>query len=162
MNTVIQYYAYKSVGPVQVPLQVRRQAEGIHCLRWRRLHQVASSFRPHCKDTIPKIRKKYSQQRNCAASVPISKFCVCERFIYSQGPSAGKYVDRLWEYINRSQTHECGNWAWCRAISVLGIHKWNFRCSAASSHPSTDILFMVWRGQLTNKGETKKRKVSRQ
>jgi hypothetical protein len=21
-----------------------------------------------------------------------------------------KYVDRTWEYINRSQTHECGNW----------------------------------------------------
>jgi hypothetical protein len=23
--------------------------------------------------------------------------------------AAGKYVDRSWEYINRSQTHECGN-----------------------------------------------------
>jgi hypothetical protein len=22
-----------------------------------------------------------------------------------------QYVDRSWEYINRSQTHECGNWA---------------------------------------------------
>ncbi len=22
-----------------------------------------------------------------------------------------KYVNRSWEYINRSQTHECGNWA---------------------------------------------------
>jgi hypothetical protein len=21
-----------------------------------------------------------------------------------------KYMDRSWEYINRSQTHECGNW----------------------------------------------------
>jgi hypothetical protein len=21
-----------------------------------------------------------------------------------------KYVDRSWEYINSSQTHECGNW----------------------------------------------------
>jgi hypothetical protein len=21
-----------------------------------------------------------------------------------------QYVDRSWEYINRSQTHECGNW----------------------------------------------------
>ncbi len=21
----------------------------------------------------------------------------------------GKYVDRSWEYVNRSQTHECGN-----------------------------------------------------
>jgi hypothetical protein len=24
--------------------------------------------------------------------------------------AAGKYVDRPWEYINRSQTHECGVW----------------------------------------------------
>ncbi len=24
--------------------------------------------------------------------------------------AAGKYVDRSWEYINRSQTHECVNW----------------------------------------------------
>jgi hypothetical protein len=23
---------------------------------------------------------------------------------------AGKYVDRSWEYINRSQTHECENY----------------------------------------------------
>jgi hypothetical protein len=22
-----------------------------------------------------------------------------------------KYADRSWDYINRSQTHECGNWA---------------------------------------------------
>jgi hypothetical protein len=24
--------------------------------------------------------------------------------------AAAKYVDRSWEYINRSQTHECENW----------------------------------------------------
>ncbi len=24
--------------------------------------------------------------------------------------AAGKYVDRSWEYLNGSQTHECGNW----------------------------------------------------
>jgi hypothetical protein len=46
---------------------------------------------------------------------PLSQFphsCVCERFLYSHDRSvysvAGKYVDRSWEYINRSQTHECG------------------------------------------------------
>ncbi len=37
---------------------------------------------------------------------------ICERFIFSRERSAysaaGKYVDRSWEYINCSQTHECG------------------------------------------------------
>jgi hypothetical protein len=36
---------------------------------------------------------------------------ICEKFIYSQDRSAysaaGKYVDQFWEYLNRSQTHEC-------------------------------------------------------
>ncbi len=43
--------------------------------------------------------------------------------------AAGKYVDRFWEYINRSQTHECGNWEWGRAIPRKGIHRWDFPCS---------------------------------
>jgi hypothetical protein len=41
--------------------------------------------------------------------------CFCERFTYSPDRSAysdaGKWVDRTWEYINRSQTHECGKLA---------------------------------------------------
>ncbi len=89
----------------------------------------------HCKDTISKILNKYSQKRNCAGSVLIPHSCVCERFIYSQDWSAfsaaGKYVDRFWKYINRSQTHECWNWDWGRALPFLGIHKWDFRCSAS-------------------------------
>ncbi len=35
------------------------------------------------------------------------------------------------EHINRSQTHECDNWERGRVIPWKGIHKWDFRCSAA-------------------------------
>jgi hypothetical protein len=41
-----------------------------------------------------------------------------------------KLCGPIWEYINCSQTHKCGNWVYGRAISFLGIHKWDFRCSA--------------------------------
>ena len=59
----------------------------------------------HCKETIPKNQNKYSQKRNCAASVPqFPHSSVCERFEYSNHRSAysaaGKYVDRSWEHIN--------------------------------------------------------------
>ncbi len=88
----------------------------------------------HCKDTIQKIQRKYSHKRNCAASAPISTLmCLWAIFIYSHDRSAysaaGKYVDRSWEHINRSQKHECGNLDWGRAISFMGIHKWDFRSS---------------------------------
>ncbi len=67
--------------------------------------------------------------------------CVCERFIYSHDRSAysaaGKYVERSWEYIYKSPTHECGNWDWGRASPRKGVRKWDFRCSVlfSSLHP---------------------------
>ncbi len=90
--------------------------------RSRHYHECCSSFQAclepmftvpskipvlHCKDTIPKIRNKYSQKKNFLASVSIWYSCVCERIINSQDRSAysaaGKFVDRSWEYIHRSQ-----------------------------------------------------------
>ncbi len=40
------------------------------------------------------------------------------------------FADRSWEYINRSQIHECRNWEQGRAVSFLGIFVSNFRHSA--------------------------------
>ncbi len=61
----------------------------------------------------------------CCLPVPT----LLNRSTYS---AAGKYVDRSWEYLNLSQTHECGNWAWGCAIHRTRIHKWDFPCSALS------------------------------
>jgi hypothetical protein len=75
---------------------------------------------------------KCSQKWNCAASFPIStsmylwannifpqsvRLCCCIAF-----------ADRAWEYINRWEIHECGNWE--RAVSFLGIFVSNLWYSA--------------------------------
>ncbi len=46
-----------------------------------------------------------------------------DRFTYF---TATEYADRSWGYINRSQTHECGNWDCGRAISFLEVVVSNF------------------------------------
>ncbi len=92
----------------------------------------------------------YSQKWNCdASSFPnrIIMFClpflhsfICERFIFFQDRSvyfaAAKYVDRSWEYINCSQTHECRNWDWGCPISLPGIHKLYYRYSVCTWSPN--------------------------
>ncbi len=82
-----------------------------------------------------KFRYKYSQKRNYVATVPISTI-MCLWAIYTFPRSiclfrCKKYVDRTWECINRSQTHECVNWDWGRAIPRKEIYRCDFRCSVA-------------------------------
>ncbi len=79
----------------------------------------------HCTAKTQYRKFKTSIPRKGTAR-PQSQFlhlCFCERFIYSHHRSAcsaaGKQVDRSWEYIDRSQTHECGNWGW---FLFRGIH----------------------------------------
>jgi hypothetical protein len=74
--------------------------------------------------------------RKGIVSVPISTFMyLWAIYVYSHNRSAysaaGKYADRSWEYINRSQTHECGNWDWTPAQFLFREHiNGIFRCSA--------------------------------
>ncbi len=108
-------------------------------------------FDNHCtlQRKMPKVWNKYSQKRNMGASVPISIFmCLWANYIFPWWVCLFcwmKYVDLSWEYINRSQTHECGNWGWGRAIPRKGIYKRNCRCSVgerveSSPHPPTSFF----------------------
>ncbi len=90
---------------------------------------------------MPKIWNKYSQKRTIGGSVPISTFmCLWANYIFPRWVGLfcwRKYVDWSWEYINRSKTHECGNWGWGRVIPRKGIYKRNCRCSAENEAPAS-------------------------
>ncbi len=67
----------------------------------------------HCKDTTPKILNKYSQKRNCVASVLHIHVSVSNSYILTIDLPIllqGNMWTDPWEYINLSQTHECGYW----------------------------------------------------
>ncbi len=110
----------------------------------------------------------YSQKWSCFFQNRIVMFrlqflhsYICERFIYfrdrSAYPAAGKYVDQSWEYINCSQTRECGNWDWGRAIPRKGIHKWDFPCSVGDGERRTGARVQnTW--DRVNRGREKRYK----
>ncbi len=91
----------------------------------------------------------YSQKWNCAASVfpkhnynvlsPNSCTHLSVRDLYTAFPgSVLSILDRSWDYVNYSQTQECGNWDWGRTIPRKGTHKWDF-CNSAGCR----MLFMI-------------------
>ncbi len=86
-------------------IQLLLQPSGIFPKRWFRY------FNPHCKDIVPKIRNKYSQKWNCAASFPIPTLRIRSKV---GGPIIGIYK--------------------LLTVSFLGIHKSDLVCSAAYLH----------------------------
>ncbi len=61
----------------------------------------------HCNDKIPIFRNKYSQKMNIRVSVPVSTFmCLWLIYIFPRSVCLfcwRKYVDRSWDFINRSR-----------------------------------------------------------
>jgi hypothetical protein len=73
------------------------------------------------KNQYPKFETNIPRKGIAQPQSQFPHWFVFERFIYSHDQpaysSAGNMwiVDLSWEYINRSQTHDCGNWNWGRA-----------------------------------------------
>jgi hypothetical protein len=88
----------------------------------------------------------YSFSGNSAVSAPIWTFmCLLAIYIvpgsvYIFPPAEKAY--RSWEYINRPQTHKCGNWDWDPDIPFLGIFVSKFRyfVFAALGGQNTSII----------------------
>jgi hypothetical protein len=92
----------------------------------------------HCKDTIPKIGKIFPEKElrglspNFHIHVSVSDFyiipTICLPILL-----AGKYVDRSWEFINRSQV---------RHMNVkMGLRTFNFFSSSKQMGFSSQCAF---------------------
>ncbi len=99
----------------------------------------------HTATAIPFI---YSFPGKSASSAPISTFmCMWAIYMFPGSvhifPPAEK-ADPSWEYIIRSQTHECGNWDWVLDIPFAGniCFKFSafFLCSAVRIQQSIPWL----------------------
>ncbi len=107
-----------------------------------RIFKISKKLTEH---TATKIPLMYSFSGNSAASAPISAFmCLWAIYIVPGSvyiiPPAGKAY-RSWEYINRSQTHDCGNWDWDPDNPFLGIFVSKFRYFVFAVQAKTWIWF---------------------
>ncbi len=140
-------------GYVKLCGRIVKKYCAIHCKWWAGENPIYMSGSHLCISRMKLLFPK--ENYNVMSPFPTLILYICERFIQFQDRSAfsaaGKYVDRSWEYVNRSQTHEYEkyvkeyeNWDWGRAIPRKGIHKWDFHSSVGSAWPVVDLWFFPW------------------
>ncbi len=96
--------------------------------------------------TATKIPFMYSQKRNCAPQSNVHiHVSVSDSYIFPGSvhifscSRIGRRIVGI-QYINRSQTHECGNFDWGRAIPFLWIFVSNFRYCVFAVHATKQEL----------------------
>ncbi len=83
------------------------------------------------------VRPHYFQNRIIMVCLPISTFMyLWAIYIFPQSVCLGS----MWDNINRSKTHECGNWERGRAVSFLRKYVLNFWYSVISWLPKWSFL----------------------
>ena len=105
------------------------------CLLQRESHVFCENSLHTAKTKCRKFETNIPRKGISGSQSQFPHSCVSVQIIFPQSVCLfcwKKYVDRSWDYINRSQTHECRNWDWGRAIPRKGIHKWNCLCSVVA------------------------------
>ncbi len=91
-----------------------------------------------------KFKTNISRNENAWPRSQIPHSCISQRFIHSHDRSAyfaAKYVGRSWEYINRSQIHECVNCEREGAVSFLEIDKSDLVCTVYIGELQISVKF---------------------
>jgi hypothetical protein len=108
---------------------------------FKEMHVIPSKhfFESHCNENPIYVFLFWELQGLNSPNFHIHVF-VSDLYISRIGPLhifPAADIDRSWEYINRSQTHEYGNWDCGRAIPFLGIFGPNFRYWSFALHFKT-------------------------
>ncbi len=100
---------------------------------YRRLETTSTLQRTNTENSKQIFPEKELRGHSPNFHIHVTIMCLWANYIFP--PSiclfcCRKYVDRSWEYKNRSQTHECRNWDLDRTIPRKGIHICDFCWSA--------------------------------
>ncbi len=107
--------------------------------------QWESNINIWCIPRNETVQPRYFQNRIIMLCLPVSPLIYLWEIYVFPGSvcllCCSQYVERSWEYINRTQTHECRNWDWGRGIPFLGIHKFDFPYSVVCVCTSVNCMY---------------------